>query len=125
MTYYAMFIHLKDWAGIGSHKARKDQAEESAGVIRDALKKTLPRILNRIDDVVINSLEKEEIFQIIDITLKDVFGRLEGLGYVLELTEDAKNFVAEKGFDPQFGARPLNLVQFKKYIEDPCGIFIE
>ncbi len=120
--------HLKDFGqGVGfATKARKDQAEESAkGVIRDALKKTFaPEFLNRIDDVVIfNSLEREEIFKIIDITLKDVFKRLENLGYKLELTEEAKDFVAEKGFDPQFGARPLNRA-IQKYIEDPLAEFL-
>ena len=120
--------HLKDFVqGVGfATKARKDQAEESAkGVIRDALKKTFaPEFLNRIDDVVIfNSLEREEIFKIIDITLKDVFKRLENLGYHLELTDKAKDFVAEKGYDPQFGARPLNRA-IQKYIEDPLAEFL-
>lgn len=119
---------LKDFGqGVGfATKARQDSAEESAkGVIRDALRKTFaPEFLNRIDDVVIfNSLEKEEIFKIIDITLKDVFKRLENLGYELILTEKAKNFVAEKGYDPQFGARPLNRA-IQKYIEDPLAEYL-
>ncbi|HHM21619.1 MAG TPA: ATP-dependent Clp protease ATP-binding subunit, partial [Bacteroidetes bacterium] len=119
---------LKDFGqGVGfATKARKDQAEEHAkGIIRDALKKTFaPEFLNRIDDVVIfNSLEKEEIFKIIDITLKDVFKRLENLGYELELSTEAKDFVAGKGYDPQFGARPLNRA-IQKYIEDPLAEFL-
>ncbi len=119
---------LKDFGqGVGfATKARVDQAEDRAkGVIRDALKKTFaPEFLNRIDDVVIfNSLDKDEIFRIIDITLKDVFKRLKNLGYELELTEEAKNFVAEKGYDPQFGARPLNRA-IQKYIEDPLAEFL-
>lgn len=119
---------LKDFGqGVGfATKARKDSAEDTAkGVIRDALRKTFaPEFLNRIDDVVIfNSLEKEDIFKIIDITLKDVFARLETLGYKLILTEKAKNFVAEKGYDPQFGARPLNRA-IQKYIEDPLAEFL-
>ncbi len=119
---------LKDFGqGVGfATKARQDAAEDRAkGVIRDALKKTFaPEFLNRIDDVIIfNSLEKEEIFRIIDITLKDVFKRLENLGYKLLLTDEAKNFVAEKGYDPQFGARPLNRA-IQKYIEDPLAEFL-
>ncbi len=119
---------LKDFGqGVGfATKARLDGAEDRAkGVIRDALKKTFaPEFLNRIDDVVIfNSLEKDEIFRIIDITLKDVFKRLDNLGYKLVLSEDAKNFVAEKGYDPQFGARPLNRA-IQKYIEDPLAEFL-
>ncbi len=119
---------LKDFGqGVGfATKSRQENAEDNAkSVIRDALKKTFaPEFLNRIDDVVIfNSLEKKEIFQIIDITLKDVFGRLENLGYKLIITKDAKNFVAEKGYDPQFGARPLNRA-IQKYIEDPLAEFL-
>ena len=119
---------LKDFGqGVGfATQARQDDAEDRAkGVIRDALKKTFaPEFLNRIDDVVIfNSLDKDEIFRIIDITLKEVFKRLENLGYNLMLTEDAKNFVAEKGYDPQFGARPLNRA-IQKYIEDPLAEFL-
>ncbi len=119
---------LKDFGlGVGfATKARKDQAEDNAkGVIRDALKKTFaPEFLNRIDDVVIfNSLDKDEIFQIIDITLKDVYKRLENLGFKLILSDNAKNFVAEKGYDPQFGARPLNRA-IQKYIEDPLAEFL-
>ncbi len=119
---------LKDFGqGVGfATKARVEAAEDHAKtVIRDALKKTFsPEFLNRIDDVVIfNSLQREEIFQIIDITLKDVFKRLEALGYKLVLTEKGKEFVAEKGFDPQFGARPLNRA-IQKYIEDPLAEFL-
>ena len=119
---------LKDFGmGMGfTTKARQDAAEDRAkGVIRDALKKTFaPEFLNRIDDVIIfNSLEKEEIFRIIDITLKDVFKRLANLGYELILNDEARSFVAEKGFDPQFGARPLNRA-IQKYIEDPLAEFL-
>ncbi len=119
---------LKDFGqGLGfATKARKEDAEDySKGVIQSALKRTFsPEFLNRIDDVVIfNSLGEEEIFRIIDITLKDLYKRLEGLGYELQLTEKAKKFVAEKGFDPQFGARPLHRA-IQKYIEDPLAEFI-
>jgi ATP-dependent Clp protease ATP-binding subunit ClpC len=119
---------LKDFGqGVGfATKARKESAEDySKGVIQSALKRTFsPEFLNRIDDVVIfNSLGEEEIFKIIDITLKDLYKRLDGLGYTLQLTEKAKKFVAEKGFDPQFGARPLHRA-IQKYIEDPLAEFI-
>ncbi len=119
---------LKDFGqGVGFvTKARRDSAEEhSKGIIRDALKKTFaPEFLNRIDDVIIfNSLEKDEIFQIIDISLKDVYKRLENLGFELILSKKAKEFVAEKGYDPAFGARPLNRA-IQKYIEDPLAEFL-
>lgn len=119
---------LKDFGqGVGfATQARKEAAKDhSKGVIQNALKRTFsPEFLNRIDDVVIfNSLGQEEIFKIIDITLKDLHGRLQGMGYTLSLTEDAKKFVAEKGFDPQFGARPLHRA-IQKYLEDPLAEFI-
>jgi ATP-dependent Clp protease ATP-binding subunit ClpC len=119
---------LKDFGqGVGfSTKARLEAAEEhSKGVIQNALKRTFsPEFLNRIDDVVIfNSLGQEEIFRIIDITLKDVHKRLDGMGYKLILKEEAKQFLAEKGFDPQFGARPLHRA-IQKYLEDPLAEYI-
>jgi len=119
---------LKDFGtGVGFNtKARVDSAEDnSKGVIEKALKKTFsPEFLNRIDDIVIfNSLEQEHIFKIIDISLVDLYKRLEDMGYNLTLTPTAKKFVAEKGFDPQFGARPLNRA-IQKYIEDPLAEFI-
>lgn len=116
---------LKDFGqGVGfATQAKKDQAESYAkSVIENALKRTFsPEFLNRIDDVVIfNSLEREHIFQIIDIALVDVRKRLEGLGYHIELTESAKDFLSEKGYDPQFGARPLHRA-IQKYMEDPLA----
>jgi ATP-dependent Clp protease ATP-binding subunit ClpC len=119
---------LKDFGqGVGfATQARQQAAEDhSKTVIQNALKRTFsPEFLNRIDDVVIfNSLGKEEIFRIIDLTLADLHKRLDGMGYNLELSEEAKGFVAEKGFDPQFGARPLNRA-VQKYIEDPLAEFI-
>jgi ATP-dependent Clp protease ATP-binding subunit ClpC len=119
---------LKDFGqGVGfATKARQDAAEEhSKTIIQNALKRTFsPEFLNRIDDVVIfNSLGQEEIFKIIDITLKDVFKRLEGMNYTLSLTDEAKQFLAEKGFDPQFGARPLHRA-IQKYLEDPLAEYI-
>ena len=119
---------LKDFGqGVGfATKARRDAAEDhSKAVIQNALKRTFsPEFLNRIDDVVIfNSLGKKEIFKIIDITLRDLRKRLDGMGYKLSLSDEAKDFVAEKGFDPQFGARPLHRA-IQKYLEDPLAEFI-
>jgi ATP-dependent Clp protease ATP-binding subunit ClpC len=119
---------LKDFGqGVGfATKARQESADDySRSVIQSALKKTFsPEFLNRIDDVVIfNSLGQDEIFQIIDIALRDLFKRLENMNFKLKLTDEAKKFVAEKGFDPQFGARPLHRA-IQKYIEDPLAEFI-
>jgi ATP-dependent Clp protease ATP-binding subunit ClpC len=119
---------LKDFGqGVGFQtQARQEAANEHArGVIQNALKRTFsPEFLNRIDDVVIfNSLDQDDIFKIIDISLKDLHNRLNGMGYTLVLAEDAKKFVAEKGFDPQFGARPLHRA-IQKYLEDPLAEFI-
>ncbi|NND76550.1 MAG: ATP-dependent Clp protease ATP-binding subunit, partial [Flavobacteriales bacterium] len=119
---------LKDFGtGVGFNtQARQQSAEDSSkAVIQNALKRTFsPEFLNRIDDVVIfNSLDQEDIFKIIDITLKDLYKRLEGMDYKLKLMPTAKKFVAEKGFDPQFGARPLHRA-IQKYIEDPLAEFI-
>jgi ATP-dependent Clp protease ATP-binding subunit ClpC len=113
---------LKDFGtGVGftTPTKSKTQDEESRSVIQNALKKTFsPEFLNRIDDVIVfNSLQKEDIFKIIDIAIKDVFKRIEDLGYKLEITEKAKDYIAEKGFDPQFGARPLKRA-IQKYVED-------
>ena len=116
---------LKDFGqGVGFTTGAKQAAAEdhSKGVIETALKRTFsPEFLNRIDDVVIfNSLDKEDIFKIIDITRKEVLGRLETLGFQLKLEEKAKTFLAEKGYDPQFGARPLHRA-IQKYLEDPLA----
>ncbi len=119
---------LKDFGqGVGFQtEAREAAAEDtSRSVIQNALKRTFsPEFLNRIDDVVIfNSLSQEDISKIIEISLKDLFRRLDNLEYSIKLTDKAKKFVAEKGFDPQFGARPLNRA-IQKYIEDPLAEFI-
>jgi len=119
---------LKEFGtGLGFQtQARQESAEESAkGVIENALKKTFsPEFLNRIDDVIIfNSLEKEEIFKIIDLTLKGLYKRVAELNFTLTIEETAKNFIAEKGYDPQFGARPLNRA-IQRYLEDPLADFL-
>ncbi len=116
---------LKDFgAGVGfSTGAKAASAEESnRGVIETALKRTFsPEFLNRIDDVVIfNSLDEGHIAVIIDIIMKDVFKRLSALGFTLEITEATKKYIAAKGYDPQFGARPLHRA-IQKYLEDPLA----
>ena len=113
---------LKDFgAGIGfSTKAKEQSADDiMKSTIQNALKKVFsPEFLNRLDDLIIfNSLHREHIHEIIGITLKKLFSRIDSLGYAIELTEKAKDFIAEKGFDPQYGARPLNRA-IQKYLED-------
>ncbi|WP_316847583.1 ATP-dependent Clp protease ATP-binding subunit [Pedobacter psychrodurus] len=116
---------LKDFGqGVGfSTAAKTNQADShSRGVIESALKRAFaPEFLNRVDDVVVfNSLGKEEIFKIIDIELKALFGRVHTLGYEIALTENAKEYIADKGFDSNFGARPLKRA-IQKYLEDPIA----
>jgi len=119
---------LKDFGtGVGFATQAKEEAAdtEAKGVIETALKRTFsPEFLNRIDDVVIfNALDKDDIFKIIDITLKNLYKRVKDLGYNLVLDDKAKHYLAEKGYDPQFGARPLNRA-IQKYLEDPLAEFI-
>ena len=103
----------------------KAKQEHDNTYLQSAIKKVFaPEFLNRIDDIVVfKKLDKDHIFQIIDITLRDLYKRLEGMGYTLTLSSEAKDFVAEKGYDPQFGARPLHRA-IQKYIEDPLAEFI-
>jgi ATP-dependent Clp protease ATP-binding subunit ClpC len=113
---------LKDFGqGVGFGTAAKvAQADEnSKSIIENALKKTFaPEFLNRIDDVIVfNSLEKSDIDLIIEIELKKLYSRIAELGYNLSLTDKAKAFIADKGFDKQFGARPLKRA-IQKYVED-------
>lgn len=116
---------LKDFgAGVGfTTTAKTMNAEDnSRGVIEKALKRTFsPEFLNRIDDVVIfNTLEESHINLIIDIIMKDVMKRMNTLGFNMNLTDAAKKFIAEKGYDQQFGARPLHRA-IQKYLEDPLA----
>ncbi|MGV9004280.1 ATP-dependent Clp protease ATP-binding subunit [Flavobacterium sp.] len=113
---------LKDFGqGVGFGTAAKiSQADDnSKSIIENALKKTFaPEFLNRIDDVIVfNALEKEHIDLIIEIELKKLYERVKELGYTLNLSDVAKAFIAEKGFDRQFGARPLKRA-IQKYVED-------
>jgi ATP-dependent Clp protease ATP-binding subunit ClpC len=113
---------LKDFGqGVGfSTDAKKaSRASFAKGVIENALKKSFaPEFLNRIDDVVIfENLEKEDIHKIIEIELKLLYERIHGLGYKIKITKKAKDHIVEKGWDPQFGARPLKRA-IQKYVED-------
>jgi len=113
---------LKDFGqGVGFGTAAKSNQEDShaKSVIENALKKTFaPEFLNRIDDVVVfNALSREHIHEIIDIELTKLYNRIDGLGYTLKLSETAKDYIADKGFDKKYGARPLKRA-IQKYIED-------
>jgi ATP-dependent Clp protease ATP-binding subunit ClpC len=119
---------LKDFGqGLGfATKSRMEAVEEnSISVIQNALKKTFsPEFLNRIDDVVIfNSLEKDAIYRIIDNALASLMKRMDNMNLSLILTDEAKMFLSEKGYDPQFGARPLHRA-IQKYLEDPLAEYI-
>ena len=113
---------LKDFGtGIGfSTQAKRDNEEAvMKDTIQKALKKTFsPEFLNRLDDVIIfNSLGREHIHKIIDISMDKLLARIEAMGYKISLTDKAKDFLSEKGYDPQYGARPLNRA-IQKYLED-------
>ncbi len=113
---------LKDFGqGVGFGTTAKSNQEDShaKSVIENALKKTFaPEFLNRIDDVVVfNALSREHIHKIIDIELTKLYNRIDGLGYTLKLSETAKDYIADKGFDKKYGARPLKRA-IQKYIED-------
>lgn len=116
---------LKDFgAGVGFATAAKDRAQDinAKGVIENALKKFFsPEFLNRIDDVIVfNSLEKEDIHKILEISVSELVERIQQIGFDIKLTKGAKEFLAEKGFDADFGARPLNRA-IQKYLEDPLA----
>ncbi|KIX20389.1 Clp protease ClpC [Flavobacterium sp. 316] len=113
---------LKDFGqGVGFGTASKisQAGDNSKGIIENALKKAFaPEFLNRIDDVIVfNALEKEDIDLIIDIEMDKLYLRVKDLGYDLKLSEKAKDYIADKGFDKQFGARPLKRA-IQKYVED-------
>ena len=111
-----------DGVGFATATRIQNQEENNKAVIEKSLKKTFsPEFLNRIDDVVIfNSLTKENIFSIIDIVMQGVYKRLTNMGYTLQITDEAKDFIAEKGYDANFGARPLHRA-IQKHLEDPLA----
>ena len=110
--------------GIGfdtaARKATRD--EQAKSILQKALQKTFaPEFLNRIDDVIMfNSLGKEEINKIIDIELKGLYERVKSLGYQLKISSAAHDYIAERGFDANYGARPLKRA-IQKYLEDPMA----
>jgi ATP-dependent Clp protease ATP-binding subunit ClpC len=113
---------LKDFGngvGFGTSAQKMQESSNARSVIENALKKAFaPEFLNRIDDVVVfNTLEKNDIDKIIDIELDKLLKRIDELGYKLKLSKKAKSFIAEKGFDKQYGARPLKRA-IQKYVED-------
>ncbi len=105
--------------GFNTSSRLKGKSASTAGVIENALKRAFaPEFLNRIDDVIIfENLEREDIHKIIDIELKGLYSRVGQMGYKVTVTEKAKDFLLEKGWDPHFGARPLKRA-IQKYIED-------
>ena len=116
---------LKEFGtGVGFATSSKESSKAgyAKSVLENALKKAFaPEFLNRVDDVIIfNNLEKEEIHKIIDIELSGVFMRLNEKGISLKLTNEARDFIIEKGWDPNYGARPLKRA-IQKFIEDPLA----
>jgi len=112
--------------GVGfSTQSKRNVDEQNKDIIQKALKRAFaPEFLNRIDDVVLfNTLGREEIHKIIDIELKGFYDRVKKLNYELVITESAKDFIAERGFDSKFGARPLKRA-IQKYLEDPMAEII-
>jgi len=111
-------------SGVGfGTKAKEDSRDENAKtVIQNALRKAFaPEFLNRIDDMILfKSLQRESIHKIIDLELAKLYGRINDLGYQIQLTEKAKDFIVDKGYDEKFGARPLKRA-IQKYIEDPLA----
>ena len=108
--------------GFGTQNKEVNRDKESKQVIETQLRKFFsPEFLNRIDDVIVfNSLQKDEIIQILDIRMKKVLNRIAEIGYKVNLTDSAKGFLADKGFDPDFGARPLQRA-LQKYLEEPLA----
>ena len=116
---------LKDFGrGVGFNTTAKQESGEEIdkGVVESALRKTFaPEFLNRIDDVVIfNSLTKESMHEIIDLELEGLYNRIERIGYTVKISKEAKDYIVGKGFDPQYGARPLKRA-IQKYLEDPLA----
>jgi len=113
---------LKDFGkgvGFSTPSTAETDSEFSKGVIQKALNRTFaPEFLNRVDDVIMfDQLSRASISLIIDLELKGLFGRVTTMGYNLELTQAAKEYIADKGYDVQFGARPLKRA-IQKYLED-------
>ncbi len=113
---------LKDFGhgvGFSTPKTAEQETDHAKYIIEKALKKAFaPEFLNRIDDVIMfNTLSKEDIYKIIDIELRGLYERIASLNYKLKISKAAKEFIAEKGYDSQYGARPLKRA-IQKYLED-------
>lgn len=113
---------LKDFGqgvGFATNAKMSQQSDNTRSVIENALRRTFsPEFLNRIDDIIIfNNLEREDIHKIIDIEMKQLYARVRNLNYEIVVTTEAKDFLVDKGWDPQFGARPLKRA-IQKYVED-------
>lgn len=108
--------------GFGTAAQSAQKEDNSKSVIQNALRKAFsPEFLNRIDDMIMfKSLTREGIHLIIDLELAKLYGRINSLGYQIELTEKAKDFICDKGYDEKYGARPLKRA-IQKYIEDPLA----
>ena len=108
--------------GFGTKAQEEKRTENQKSVIQAALKKAFaPEFLNRIDDIIMfNSLKREDIHKIIDIELKSLYSRVTDLGYKLNITTKAKDFIADNGFDEKYGARPLKRA-IQKFVEDPLA----
>ncbi len=124
MTSNAGSRELKDFgSGLGfSNSTKRNLTDNNRFIIEKVLKKTFsPEFLNRLDEqILFNPLTKADICKIIDIELNDLYKRIINAGYSLEISDQAKLYVADKGYDPQFGARPLKRA-IQKYIEDPLA----
>jgi ATP-dependent Clp protease ATP-binding subunit ClpC len=113
---------LKDFGtgvGFGTHAREANKDRDTKGVVETQLKKFFsPEFLNRIDDIIVfNSLEKNDIIKILDIRMARMLKRIEDLGYKITITDSAKSFLADKGFDADFGARPLQRA-LQKHLEE-------
>ncbi len=114
-------IKVTGGLGFGTN-TQEDKYKAMKSGIEDALKRVFnPEFLNRVDDTIIfHQLERSHIYKIIDIAAKDLFSRIKSMGISIELTQEVKDFLVEKGYDPSFGARPLRRA-IMKYIEDPLA----
>ena len=108
--------------GFGTKSQEDLKDENTKSVVQNALRKAFsPEFLNRVDDMIMfKSLGRPEIHQIIDLELEKLYGRINNLGYKIELTEKAKDFIVDRGYDEKFGARPLKRA-IQKFIEDPLA----
>jgi len=108
--------------GFGTKAKEESRDDNAKTVIQNALRKAFsPEFLNRIDDMILfKTLTRDSIHKIIDLELEKLYGRINELGYQIEMTEKAKDFIVDKGYDEKYGARPLKRA-IQKYIEDPLA----